>query len=72
METIEKWFHCPRDKREPGHVSYEFLKSESQVGYPDIICRHHAPMALRAAILPTEQHGITRTAVTEESLKNLK
>ena len=68
-DVVEKWFHCPKEKRKLEGCSYEFVKSESKCGFPDIICRNHAPVALRAVIMPGEEEGKNRTVVREEPLK---
>jgi hypothetical protein len=69
LDVVEKWFRCPKEKNSERATSYEFVKSESKAGFPDIICRNHAPVALRAVILPGEEEGKYRTVVREEPLK---
>ncbi len=70
METIVKWFRCPKEKKTVElPASYEFVKSQSKAGYPDITCKNHAPVLLRVMIVPAEEAGKTRAIVREEPLK---
>ena len=59
---------CPKEKRLEG-CSYEFVKSESKCGYPDIVCRNHGSTMLRASIVPAEEKDKKRTVVLEEPLR---
>jgi hypothetical protein len=68
LDVVQKWFHCPKEKRLEG-CSYEFVKSESKCGYPDIVCRNHGSTMLRASIVPAEEKDKKRTVVLEEPLR---
>lgn len=70
IAVVEKWFVCPNSKNKDMACTYEFVKSDEKLGYPDILCRNHAPFALRAVIVPGEEPGKTRTIVREEPVKN--